>query len=99
MDDLSSCQVAHTAGDLDSHVNKILLGDGLHRENDGNIIKREITTFRIDIHLYTQYLYQIFGLILHSLSSQPSKTQVLPLLYSVLLDQVSYNLHKAKWRD
>lgn len=42
VDDLSSCQVAHTTGDLDSHVNKILLGDGLHRASERKRIKRKI---------------------------------------------------------
>lgn len=40
VDDLSPCQVAHTTSDLDSHVNKVLLGDGLHRGSERIKIKR-----------------------------------------------------------
>lgn len=34
MNDFSSCQVTHTTCNLDSHMNKILLGDSLHQEQE-----------------------------------------------------------------
>lgn len=42
VDDLSPCQVAHTTSDLDSHVDKVLLGDGLHRESKDKEKKKKM---------------------------------------------------------